>query len=213
MRLMIRLSLKEGENVKVRLLTDSTVARERAVEYLKRRGKIKERQRVHRSDSAKIETIKTFLALGGSPTLTAGATGIPLDTLNTWRKSNWWKELVDNIRKQEKLELSAKTKKIIDRSMDLIQDRLEQGDWIYDQKKGELIRKPLQAKDINKITQDMLTRKDLLDNATEQQQEVVGVEDKLTKLAEQFAKLAIKAAENKNKPKEYVDVEFVEKED
>ena len=197
----------------VRLLTDSAKKREQAIAYLERRKTAlsQPKKHIYRSDNEKIEVVKTYLALGGNAALTASTMGVNVFTIHSWKKTKWWNDLVTQIQKQEKLELSVKTKKLIDKSLDLLVDRLENGDFIYDQKKGELIRKPLIAKDINKIANDMFVQKDVLDKATVMEQEVVGVEDKLQKLAEQFAKLAIKAAEKKPTDSEIVDVEFVEK--
>ena len=197
----------------VRLLTDSAKKREQAIAYLERRKTAlsQPKKHIYRSDNEKIEVVKTYLALGGNAALTASTMGVNVFTIHSWKKTKWWNDLVTQIQKQEKLELSVKTKKLIDKSLDLLVDRLENGDFIYDQKKGELIRKPLIAKDINKIANDMFVQKDVLDKATVMEQEVVGVEDKLQKLAEQFAKLAIKAAEKRPADNEIVDVEFVEK--
>ena len=197
----------------VRLLTDSAKKREQAIAYLERRKTAlsQPKKHIYRSDNEKIEVVKTYLALGGNAALTASTMGVNVFTIHSWKKTKWWNDLVTQIQKQEKLELSVKTKKLIDKSLDLLVDRLENGDFIYDQKKGELIRKPLIAKDINKIANDMFVQKDVLDKATVMEQEVVGVEDKLLKLAEQFAKLANKVADKKPIESEIVDVEFVEK--
>lgn len=164
------------------------------------------------TDETKIETIKTFLALGGNLSLTSGATGIPYYTLKDWKASKWWNDVITELRKAEKLELSASTKTILNKSLALMADRLENGDFIYDQKKGKLIRKPLQAKDLHKIAVDMMDRKDKLDRDTSTQEVHETHEEKLKHLAERFATLAFKAVEKQarlnNTPVE--DVQFKE---
>jgi hypothetical protein len=163
----------------------------------------------HHQDDVKIDTIKTFLALGGNLVLTAGATGISYQTLKYWKASNWWNTVITELRKAEKLELSANTKKILNKSLALLEDRLDKGDFIYDQKKGKLIRKPVPAASLHKIAVDMMERKDVLDKATSEENINESNDSKLIKLAEQFAALAAKAIEKqKNLPSaNVVDVE------
>jgi len=196
------------------LLTDSEYKKKQAIAAIDREVLIAERKKHQRkmtlrSDSTKIEVVKTYLALGGNATLTAAATKIPFDTIKTWKTTNWWNQLVNDMRKAEKLELSAKTKKILDKSLDLVMDRLDNGDFFYDQKSGQLVRKPIPARELNKIAVDMIDQKFILDKATEEQVELSTNEEKLAKLAERFAELAATALARKPAV-EVTDVVFVE---
>lgn len=196
------------------LLTDSEYKKKQAIAAIDREVLIAERKKHQRkmtlrSDSTKIEVVKTYLALGGNATLTAAATKIPFDTIKTWKTTNWWNQLVNDMRKAEKLELSAKTKRILDKSLDLVMDRLDNGDFFYDQKSGQLVRKPIPARELNKIAVDMIDQKFILDKATEEQVELSTNEEKLAKLAERFAELAATALARKPAV-EVTDVVFVE---
>lgn len=198
---------------KVRLITDSMLknAAARAVveatalkeELIKNRKKAQ-----FRSDSVKVEVVKTYLALGANAVLTAGATNIPLRTIKQWKTQNWWKNLVIELKKAEKLELSAKTKTIIERSMELLADRLENGDAFYHPKTGEIIRKPVPAVTLHQIAKDMIDRKNILDKAFEEKIVVETKGDKLAELAERFAKLAEMSIEKKKPVVEVTDVVF-----
>lgn len=202
---------------KVRLITDSMLknAAARAVveatalkeELIKNRKKAQ-----FRSDSVKVEVVKTYLALGANAALTAGATNIPLRTIKLWKTQNWWKNLVNELKKAEKLELSAKTKTIIERSMELLADRLENGDAFYHPKTGEIIRKPVPAVTLHQIAKDMIDRKNILDKAFEEKVVVETKGDKLADLAERFAKLAEMSIEKKKPVVEVTDVVFVQEE-
>lgn len=196
------------------LLTDSEYRKKQVIAALDKEVLIAERKKHQRkmtlrSDSTKIEVVKTYLALGGNATLTAAATKIPFDTIKTWKTTNWWNQLVNDMRKAEKLELSAKTKRILDKSLDLVMDRLDNGDFFYDQKSGNLVRKPIPARELNKIAVDMIDQKFILDKATEEQVELTSNEEKLAKLAERFAELAATALARKPAV-EVTDVVFVE---
>lgn len=203
---------------KIRLLTDSPVKHQAAVqrmdeiilkEDLKKARKEHQRQRLLRSDSTKVEVVKTFVALGGNLQLTAASCGIPHRTLQNWKATTWWKNLVSELKKAEKLELSAKTKTIIERSMMLLADRLENGDAFFNQKTGEVQRKPVSAKDLHTIAKDMMDRKLILDKAFEEKIVEATEGNKLAALAERFAKLAEATLENKPKI-EVTDVVFAE---
>ena len=197
-------------------LTDSLVRKQwmdRAEREKLIKARLEHRQR-RKTDECKVETVKAYLALGGNLTLTAAATGISRNTLKTWKYSSWWDKLIKEFRKEERLELSVNTKKILTKSMEELADRLEKGDHVYDAKRGELVRKPVPAKDLHRISVDMIDRKEKIDHAidTGDNEEKGGQEDKLQKLAEQFAQLAITAVKNKDKPQvvEVTDVIFVE---
>lgn len=160
------------------------------------------------SDRQKIECVTTYLLLGGNVILTSSTMKIPEQTIYYWKKSEWWNKLVNEIKQEERLTLSTKLKKVVDKSWDIVSDRLENGDFIYDQKKGELIRKPVSMRDAVKVANDSVMIREKLemnDNFTVAADQI---EDKLTKLAKAFTDLAKGV-----KPEEQVeDVDFVERE-
>ena len=165
-----------------------------------------------RDDSTKIDTVKTFLALGGNLSLTSGATGIPYGTLKQWKATNWWTSVVAELKKEDRLEISAKTKTILDKSLSQLVDRLEHGDWFFDVKTGKLRRKPVPVKDLHKISVDMMDRKEKLDKGMEENINPESNDDRLRGLAERFAALALKAAEKQvsQNTGEVIDIEFKE---
>lgn len=158
------------------------------------------------SDRQKIECVTTFLALGGSVALTSAALKIPEQTIWVWKRSEWWHDMVSEIKQEERLELSTKIKKIVEKSWEIVGDRLENGDFIYDQKKGELIRKPVSLKDAAKVANDSVVLREKLElneNFTVANDQI---EDKLAKLAKAFQDLAKGVVHQP--PAE--DIEFVE---
>lgn len=144
------------------------------------------------SDNQKIEAATTFLMLG-SLTLTSNVLKIPHETLKQWRKSEWWQELVTDIKSQENIVLSNKLKKIVDKSLDLMTDRLENGDWIYDNKQGKLVRKPIAAKELNKIAGDMIDKSQILQVTEQVQIAEENIKTRLEKLARSFEEFATKS--------------------
>src|SRR4051812_8815533 len=94
------------------------------------------------SDSQKIEAAKLYLVIG-SNTQVCATLGISLPTFTTWKTQKWWKDLIEDLRHESSIQLSARLQKIASKSFDLVEDRLEHGDFIYDQQTGELRRKPM----------------------------------------------------------------------
>jgi transposase-like protein len=148
------------------------------------------------SDSQKMEAIQSYLLLGNLA-LTSRILGIPEITLRVWKTSQWWKDTVAEIKSQEKVELSSKMKKLVGASLAVVEDRLINGDFQFDQKTGEVIRKPVNMKDAHKVAMDMQERQDMIDKSLsgEESKGDEGVQSRLLKLAEQFAEMATKKIE------------------
>lgn len=159
------------------------------------------------SDKQKIEACTTYFMLGGNLALVGKTLNISYDTLKVWKSSNWWKELEGNIRKEERLQLSSRLKKVIDKSWDEVAERLENGDHIYNQKTGELVRKPISARDVGNIAKSATELREKLDLEEAHTVAAEHIADKLAKLAEAFSNLSkgIKA------PMPAEDIVFVER--
>src|SRR6202012_3299692 len=102
------------------------------------------------SDSQKTEAVQMYMVMG-SLKMVAAALQIPFDTMKVWKASEWWKTLEGELRVQEDLQLSARLTKIVNRSYDVIEDRMENGDFVYDQKSGKMRRKPVNMRDAHKV--------------------------------------------------------------
>ena len=162
------------------------------------------------SDGQKLEAIQSWLLLGNLA-LTARILGIPEVTLRLWKQSVWWKDAVAEIKSQEKIELSSKMKKLVNASISVVEDRLINGDFQFDQKSGEVIRKPVNMKDAHRVAMDMQERQELLDRALtgEVDNGDEGIQSRLLKLAEQFADMATKKIEQRVDEHRTIDVEDV----
>lgn len=141
------------------------------------------------SDSQRIEAVTTWMALGNL-TLTAATLNIPRDTLARWKGQEWWGQMVREIQAENNMKLDGKLSKIVDKSVDALMDRVENGDFVFNQKTGKLIRKPVNARDVNKIAADMIDRRTLLQTKVVEEQGQQKVEEHLKNLAEEFKKFA-----------------------
>lgn len=141
------------------------------------------------SDSQKLEAVTTYLSLGNLMQ-TSRLLGIPEMTLRTWKQKDWWKEIEIDLKSQETLQLSARLKRIIESTLSVTEDRLANGDFLYDSKTGEMVRKPVSMKDAHKVTMDMIQRRDVIDNQQPKDVSLEQIDDKLAKLAQKFEEIA-----------------------
>jgi hypothetical protein len=129
-----------------------------------------------------------------------------------WKTSAWWKELVDELKLQEKIELSAKMKAIVDAAHQVVANRLEHGDAVLNQKTGEIVYKPVPMKDAHRVAVDLLNQREVLDKVNKTP-DVVEDGNKLEKLAEKFAEFATKSIEERLDKKRTIDGEVTDVEE
>lgn len=162
------------------------------------------------SDQQKLDAVNAYMLLGNLA-LVSRTLSIPEDTLRYWKRSEWWKDLVLEQKAAEKIEMSSRVKKLVDASLTVIMDRLENGDAVINTKTGEVFRKPVAMKDAHRVAMDLQQRGDVLDKALvdgKVNDEKVG--DKLEALAEKFAEMATQKLQKRQDDSRTVDVTDVE---
>lgn len=144
---------------------------------------------MHWSDSQKLEAVTTYLALGNL-VLTASVLKIPEFTLRAWKQKEWWKEIENELAVQDDIQLSSRLKRIVETTLSAAEDRIQNGDWIYNNKEGCLMRKPVNLRDVHKVTMDLIDKREHLSGKSHVNQTVEAIDEKLAKLAEKMAQLA-----------------------
>jgi hypothetical protein len=151
------------------------------------RGKMKDGFRW--TDQKKIEVVTTYLTVGNAP-MTEAITGVSRETIRHWKMAPWWKEIERELQDSENIELSAKLKKIVDKSIDVTLDRLEHGDTIFNPKTGELLRVPVKVREALRAIDSMVDKRQILQNKPTRITETRTIDDRLNKLAEEFKRFA-----------------------
>jgi len=141
------------------------------------------------SQQKKAETVTTYLALGNAP-MTEAVTGVPRNTIRQWKMQDWWKELEIDIRNEEDAGLDVKLTKIVDKSLDAVMDRVENGDFIFNPKTAKFYRRPVHMKDVLKVATDVFDKRNLLRGKPTSRVEKHNITDNLANLAAEFAKFA-----------------------
>ena len=140
----------------------------------------------HWSDKKKYETVATY-ARTGNQDLTARLTGVPEPTIKLWRKSDWWKDALIEIRSQEDSKLDSRMSGLIDRALEAVEDRLINGDYILDSKSGQVIRVPTKMKDTIHAFDRIYDKRQLIrKEPTKITEKVVKPEELLKQIANQF---------------------------
>lgn len=136
----------------------------------------------------KYEVVTQLLA-SGNQRLVAELSKVPYDTISAWKRQEWWEELVSQIKHQQELKLDNKLSQIIDKSLDIISDRLEHGEMVMNNKTGDLIRKPVPVIAASRVANDLLSRQHILrKSSTEEKEQTESIKDTLSHLAAEFAK-------------------------
>ena len=105
--------------------------------------------------------------------------------------SPWWQEMVSMIQTESDQELDAKLQKRIDKALDVVMDRLENGDFQLNQRTGEITRMPVKLRDAGKVVTDLFDKRSLIrKNLNKPEVNAEAVADVLAKLASQFAEFA-----------------------
>lgn len=159
-------------------------------------------------DKQKIEAVKSFLALGNLA-LTGRVLNIPEITLRVWKRSEWWHNMCEEIKSQEKIQLSARLAKIVDASLVAAEDRILNGDFVFDQKTSQMIRKPISLRDAHKVATDLIDKRAVIDKTADVAEKPQGA-DQLEQLAEKFAAFVNKKIENKQDERRIIEAETVE---
>ncbi len=154
----------------------------------------------------KIQVVSQYLVLGNMA-LVSAVTKVPHQLIRAWKGQPWWKDVEAQVRATENLQMDNKLSKIVDKSLDAVLDRVENGEYFYDQKLGQVKRKPANLRDVARVSVDILTKRELLrGNATERKEVTqVSVDEQLKALALEFAKW-----QNPTQQKPTIDVEMVE---
>ena len=143
------------------------------------------RYRNRYSDAKKME-VACCMAVCGNSKQASEVTRVPEATIRTWKTTEWWNEIMSRIHQEEDEELDTKLTKLVNKAVASVNERLDNGDWIYNAKQDKLVRKPVSAKDAAIVSAISIDKRQLLRGQPTSRVEKVSQNERLTKLAEQF---------------------------
>lgn len=158
----------------------------------KRRGRPPTRQKKNPnwfSMDRKVEAC-TLYAVYGSVEEVSKITNIPENHIRAWKQESWWIDLTKQIYVEQNETLGAQINTVLDKTLVHLQDRLENGDYIYDRKSGELKRKPVDTKVLSILFDNLAVQRRLNRGEPTSISKAIGVDERLKKLQDQFEKFS-----------------------
>ena len=147
----------------------------------------------HRSLGRAANNVYKCLALiaGGTSFRTSSRlTGIPYATISTWRSKEWYTQAIELIRMQLDEQLDGKMTHVLNKSINKLEQRLEQGDPVVD-RNGGITYKPVTAKDSAIISSIFFDKRNLLRNKPTSITSNQSTDERLQHLADKFREIAV----------------------
>lgn len=141
------------------------------------------------SEGLRVEAVSLWLKTGSLPTV-AHTLKIPYNTIRSWRTKPFWEEIVAQLRSEEDGEMDTKYSKLMKKSLEQIEDRLENGDFMYDPKTGKMKRKPVLLRDALRASKELSEQRTLVRKKPKEQQTNENVVSRLDKLAAELMSFA-----------------------
>ena len=137
----------------------------------------------------KLQACACYVMLGNIREV-ALATDIPFATLMLWKQQDWWKELILQIRDEDVQKLDSNLQRIVTKSLKVVEDRLDKGDFQYDPKTGKVMRIPIKANIALRVTTELLTKQEKLRLDPIKMEVEKTIDARLAKLAEEFSRFS-----------------------
>jgi len=144
------------------------------------------------TDNFKYKAVLLYTQVG-SLRAVGNALGIPECTMKEWHLKDWWKDFEDDLKAQTRHKLTGQMQVLKDKAIKIVEDRLDNGDFFFDQKEGVVVRKPINAdvaSNIMRVALDKHLQMEelaLKDKQVETQEKVA---DRLMKLGLDFKRFA-----------------------
>ena len=138
----------------------------------------------------KVDIVAQYMATGNLRQV-ARLNNMHYNMLVNWKREPWWGKVEKEIKLQKKAERKSKVDRIVNKALDAVEDRIDNGDFVYDQKTGEILRKPVSLKEVRGVANDMLQRQIDVDKLSQDHAKLVGhaqIKDQLALLQKEFAK-------------------------
>lgn len=199
--------IKVGESVLQKKAGRPTTIQQRRANSEPVRGR-KAGRRDHYSEKEKLNAVCVF-AVAGNSRRVAEITKIPEATIRAWKSTEWWADAMSRIITEQDEELNSKLTKLVDKAVDEVNDRLENGNYIYNPKLDKLVRKPVDAKELAIVTAISIDKRQLLRGQPTSRTETISQDERLKKLSAQFKSFA-QAKEVVQVQEEEVEIEEIE---
>lgn len=138
-------------------------------------------------EETRIEAVALYAAIGNCAEV-ARLLNMNPATIRKWKTLEWWELMMRRVHTEKDEELDSKFSRIVDKAVDEINDRLENGEFIYNARTGETVRVKPKMRDVAMVAVTNLEKRQLLRGQPTSRSEKIDVTDTLQRLANEFAK-------------------------
>ncbi len=129
----------------------------------------------------------TCYIVSGSFAEASKFSAVPAGTIQYWRKtSEWWPVVSRYVQQARQEELDTNLSSVIHKTVQVIADRLEDGDYKYNSKLDKIVRVPVQAKDAATIADKAISNRNLLRGDATSRTDTSSLAEKIQELKQQF---------------------------
>ena len=117
-------------------------------------------------------------------------TGIPPKFIRLWKDEPWWGEIQKKVFVEQNEKLASRISGVLDKSLDHLVERLDNGDYIWDVRNSKFERKPVDTKVLATLFNNLVHRRQLVRGEPTSITTSLTVEDRLKQLSKEFTKFA-----------------------
>jgi hypothetical protein len=117
-------------------------------------------------------------------------TNVPAKYIRQWKEEPWWVEVQKKVYVEQNEKLGSRISSVLDKSLLEIEERLQNGDYLWDVRKSVLVRKPIDTKVLSNLFNNLVNRRQLVRGEPTSITNKIAVDDRLKLLASQFEKFA-----------------------
>ena len=117
-------------------------------------------------------------------------TNVPASEIRKWRSEPWWIEIQKQIYIEQNERLSSRVSVVLDKTIEQLTDRLDNGDQTYNPKTGEITRKPIEAKVLTSLFDSLAHQRRITRGEPTAITAKVLVDDRLKQLEQAFIRFS-----------------------
>lgn len=141
------------------------------------------------SQTTKVDAA-TVYAVYGDLTQVSELLSVPESVLRGWKQEPWWIELQKQVYSEQNEKLAARISGVLNTTLTHLEDRLENGDEVLNQRTGEVITKKVDASVLAKMFEGLSHQRRITRGEPTSISAKVGIDDRLIKLQDAFLKFA-----------------------
>jgi len=132
----------------------------------------------------------TLYAVYGDIKQVSELANVPESVIRGWKQEPWWIELQKQVYIEQNEKLAARISSVLDKTITHLEDRLEHGDEVLNQRTGEVVTKKVDASVLAKMFENMAHQRRITRGEPTSISAKIGVDDRLRNLEQAFIRFS-----------------------